>query len=212
MNDDKERQEGATDPDQPRLGPTEDDNDYSLSLEQVGDLFAEAGFPRDLRTLQRYCRKGRLKARLVEFPYGERYLITPQSVERRIAYLKELRLAAADRGEPGPAAATSAEEIAQPIDERPGATSTDPPRPATAEIFEHPYVKRLEAEVDRLTDRYEKQIRRTEEVMLDANKRLIELQQANAIAQSETLAKYMLELRAGGPSAADSDEPAGAGG
>lgn len=128
MNDDTVRQEGATDPDQPRLGPTEDDNDYSLSLEQVGDLFAEAGFPRDLRTLQRYCRKGRLKAKLFEFPYGERYLITPQSVERRIAYLMELQLAAVGRGEPGSAAATDSEEIQDSTDEQHGATDPDQPR------------------------------------------------------------------------------------
>lgn len=133
MSDDMERQAGVTDPDQPQLGPTDDDNDYSLSLEQVGDLFAAAGVPRDLRTLQRYCRKGRLKARLVEFPYGERYLITPTSVERRIAYLKELQLAAAGHGEPGLAAAPHAEEIPQSTEERPVATSTDRPRPVAAE-------------------------------------------------------------------------------
>jgi hypothetical protein len=132
MSDDTGRQSGATDPDQPRLTPTTLDGDYSLSIEEVGDLYAQAGLARDLRTIQRYCRKGRLEARLVEFPYGEKYLITPTSVERHIAFLKELRLAAADRGEPGPAPASNPEEIPQSSEDRPATTSTDQPRPVAA--------------------------------------------------------------------------------
>jgi hypothetical protein len=132
MSDDTQRQSGATDPDQPRLTPTTLDSEYSLSIEAVGDLYAQAGLARDLRTIQRYCRKGRLEARLVEFAYGEKYLITQTSVERHIAFLKELRLAAADRGEPRPAAASHAEEITQPSEDRPATTSTDQPRPVAA--------------------------------------------------------------------------------
>jgi hypothetical protein len=132
MSDDMERQAGVTDPDQPRPATTSPDNEFSLSIEEVGDLYAQAGLARDLRTIQRYCRKGRLEARLVEFAYGEKYLITPTSVERHIAFLKELRQAAADRGEPGPAAAMHPEEIPQPSDDRPATTSTDQPRSAAA--------------------------------------------------------------------------------
>src|SRR5258708_40260919 len=102
MSDDIGRRAEATGPDQPRPAPTSPDSEYSLSIEEVGDLYAQAGLARDLRTIQRYCRRGRLDARLVEFPFGEKYLITPTSVERHIAFLKELRLAAAVRGEPGP--------------------------------------------------------------------------------------------------------------
>src|SRR5258708_7312695 len=133
MSDDNERQVGATDPDRPRLAPTGPDSEHSLSIEEVGDLYAQAGLARDLRTIQRYCRRGRLDARLVEFPFGEKYLITPTSVERHIAFLKELRLAAADRGEPGPAAASHAKEIPQPSEERPAATGTDQPRLTAAD-------------------------------------------------------------------------------
>ncbi|PZR81141.1 MAG: hypothetical protein DLM68_18370 [Hyphomicrobiales bacterium] len=57
-------------------------------------------------------------------------------------------------------------------------------------------MKRLEAEVDEFKEKYEKQVRRTEDVLDQANQRLIELQQASGIAQSETLAKYMIEARA----------------
>ncbi len=147
MSDEKERQVGATDPDQPRQGTTTSDSEYSLSIEEVGDLYARAGLARDLRTIQRYCRKGRLEARLVEFPYGEKYFITPTSVSRHIAFLKELRQAAADRGEPRPAVANPAEEIAQLTEARPAATSTDKPRPTEAnEDAVSRYVARLEDE------------------------------------------------------------------
>jgi hypothetical protein len=71
----------------------------------------------------------------------------------------------------------------------------DAPPSADLAIFEHPYVKRLEKEVEEYKGKYEHQVRRTEQVLENANTRLIELQQANAIASSETLAKYMLEAR-----------------
>jgi hypothetical protein len=147
MSDDSERQAGATDPDQPRPATTLPDSDYSLSIEEVGDLYAQAGLARDLRTIQRYCRRGRLEARLVEFPYGEKYFITPTSVERHIAFLKELRQAAADRGEPRLAGASDAQEIPQPTEARPAATSTDEPRPTAAndEAMSR-YVAHLEGE------------------------------------------------------------------
>src|SRR5438874_6216277 len=132
MSDDIERQTGPTDPDQPRLAPTTSDSEYSLSIEEVGDLYAQAGLARDLRTIQRYCRKGRLEARLVEFPYGEKYFITPTSVLRHIAFLKELRQAAANPGEPRLVVASDAEEIPRSTEDRPAATSTDQPRPAAA--------------------------------------------------------------------------------
>jgi hypothetical protein len=37
-------------------------------------------------------------------------------------------------------------------------------------IFEHPYVKRLEAEADEFKSKYEKQVLRTEDSLEDANK------------------------------------------
>lgn len=139
------RQAGATDPDQPRHAATTPDSEFSLSIEEVAELFAAAGIPRDLRTIQRYCRRGRLDARLVEFPYGEKYLVTPKSVEWRIAYLKELNLAAADRGEPGPAAATVVQETPEHVEERKATTSADLPRPvATNDDAVSRYVARLE--------------------------------------------------------------------
>ena len=68
-------------------------------------------------------------------------------MSRHIAFLKELRQAAADRGEPRPAAASDAEEIPQPIEARPAATDSDQPRPADAnDDAMSRYVARLEDE------------------------------------------------------------------
>src|SRR5258708_19995876 len=89
MSDDIGRRAEATGPDQPRPAATTPDSEYSLSIEEVGDLYAQAGLARDLRTIQRYCRKGRLEARLVEFPFGEKYFITPTSVSRHIPFFKD---------------------------------------------------------------------------------------------------------------------------
>lgn len=233
MSDDEQRQEAATSRDLARHAATSGDSDYSLSIEEAIALYEAAGISRTMRSVQRYCAKGDLTAHRVETPFGEKFLITPASVERHIAYIKEVRPVATSRDSSRHAATTVAQENTQEIgveqpptsDDRPRQATTDEPlphpvapqpeplsRPVAAEIFDHPYVKRLEGEVDRLNEKYEKQVRRTEEVMIDANKRLIELQQANAIASSETLAKYMLQLRAGAAPSAELDELTDTGG
>lgn len=183
--------------DQPRPAPASRDSEFSLSIDDVIALYADADLPRDRRTIQRYCAAGKLDCRKVEIPYGDQYVITPASVERHIAYIKEVRQAQVSRGEPRLVATGRTEKSTASAEPRQLATGPGEPRLTVVDIFEHPYVKRLEGEVDRLNDKYEQQVRRTEEVLQDANKRLVELQQANAIAQSETLAKYMLQLRAG---------------
>ena len=70
---------------------TSDDSEYSLSVEDAAERYDQAGFPRTLRAIQRYCVKGDLDCRRMETPYGERYMITPTSVSRHIAYIEEVR-------------------------------------------------------------------------------------------------------------------------
>src|SRR5437762_14064094 len=90
--------------DQPRPAAASTDSEYSLSVEDAAERYARAGFPRDRRTLQRYCAKGHLECHCVEIPYGEKYMITPTSAARHIAYIKEVRQAMAGRGQSGPVA------------------------------------------------------------------------------------------------------------
>ena len=61
------------------------------------------------------------------------------------------------------------------------------------DIFEHPLVQRLEAQVERLEGRNEQLQANIQNVLEQANERLVELQKASAIAQSESLGKFLLE-------------------
>jgi len=66
-----------------------DESAYTVSIEDAADRYAVAGFPRPIRRLQKYCARGDLECRKVETASGEKYLITPESIERHIAYIKE---------------------------------------------------------------------------------------------------------------------------
>jgi len=73
----------------PRPAAPLDETAYTLTIEEAANYYSEAGFPRPLRHLQKYCARGDLESRKVETPTGEKYLITPESVERHISYIKE---------------------------------------------------------------------------------------------------------------------------
>ncbi len=79
----------ATGPDLSRQGATDNDTDFSLSLEEVAEHYHRAGHPRTLRSLQRYCVSGHLDARKIATALGDKYLVTPQSVARHIAQIAE---------------------------------------------------------------------------------------------------------------------------
>ena len=63
---------------------------YPLSLADVSRLFDEAGLPRNVRTLQRYCAAGRLDCIKEETATGLTYFVDPVSVERAIKQLAQL--------------------------------------------------------------------------------------------------------------------------
>lgn len=133
--------------DQPRPVATSPDNEYSLSIEDAAARYEHAGLPRTFRTIQRYCAKGHLDCRRVEIPYGEKYLISPASIAKHIAYIEETRQTMAGRDAPRPVAAMSHEETQAPEDTRPPSTGRDEPRQSAAEAdFVSRYVARLEGE------------------------------------------------------------------
>ena len=72
-----------------RQDATDNDMDFSLSLEEVAERYERAGHPRTLRSLQRYCAGGHLDARKIATTMGDKYLVTPQSVARHIAQIVE---------------------------------------------------------------------------------------------------------------------------
>src|SRR5665213_2125661 len=179
-----------------RPGAPSPEQEFTLTIEQVAELYAQAGFARPIRRIQKYCARGDLDCRKVETLSGEKYLITPISVERHIALIAQTQ-GAAGRDQARPGAAPGVEQESHQNATVEGTPPGAPARPGASitsdiPVFDHPYVRRLEREVEEFKGKYEGQVRRTEQVLETANRNLIELAQANAIAQSETLARYML--------------------
>src|SRR6202521_960065 len=87
---------------------TSPDSDFTLSIDEALEQYARAGLPRTPRSIQRYCAKGHLDCRRMETPFGEKYMISPASVAKHIAYIEEVRPAATRRDEPRHVATTVA--------------------------------------------------------------------------------------------------------
>jgi hypothetical protein len=74
----------------PRPVATSPDSDFTLSIDEALERYTLAGLPPHSRSVQRYCAKEHLQCRLVDTPFGEKYLITPESVDKHIAYIHEV--------------------------------------------------------------------------------------------------------------------------
>src|SRR5262249_1165665 len=97
--------------DQPRQVATVDDSEYSLSVDEAAERYAHAGHPRTIRAIQRYCAKGAVDCRRMETQSSEKYVITPTSVAKHIAYIEEVRPVTTSRDLPRPVAATVVPEL-----------------------------------------------------------------------------------------------------
>ena len=73
------------------------DHQYTLSIEQAAELYANAGHPRTQRAIQKYCALSKLDCHKVETETGEKYLVAPYSVDRHITYINEVRTVANSR-------------------------------------------------------------------------------------------------------------------
>ncbi len=78
-------------PDTGRQAATNPDTDFTLSIDNALERYSRAGLPRTPRSIQRYCAKGHLDCRRVETAFGEKYLISPASIDKHIAYIEEVR-------------------------------------------------------------------------------------------------------------------------
>src|SRR5271154_5518523 len=76
---------------------TSPDSDFTLTIDEALERYARAGLPRTPRSVQRYCAKGHLDCRRIETEFGEKYLISPASVDKHIAYVEEVRPVATGR-------------------------------------------------------------------------------------------------------------------
>mgnify|MGYP001214780110 FL=1 len=76
--------------DEPRQAPPLDPAHFTMTVDDASARFAEAGLPRSLRSIQRYCQRGHLTCTTVDTEIAEMYLIDPESVERRIRELQQI--------------------------------------------------------------------------------------------------------------------------
>ena len=130
---------------------TSDDSDFTLTIDEALERYARAGLPRTPRSIQRYCAKGHLQCRLIETEFGEKYLISPVSIDKHIAYIEEVRLAATspDLSRHDATSRDQSRHVATPVapeeshdgQRQEAATGTDKPRQAATA-----YVERLESE------------------------------------------------------------------
>ena len=77
-------------PDMPGQVATGRDTDFTITIEEAAELYAKAGHPRTLRTVQRYCASGHLDCMKAATALGDKYYVAPQSVARHIAQIVEL--------------------------------------------------------------------------------------------------------------------------
>src|SRR6202030_311733 len=96
--------------DQSRPVATTPDSEFTLTIEEAALRYEHSGHPRTDRSIQRYCAKGHLDCRRIETPFGDKYLIAPESVAKHIAYIEEVRPATTGRALPRPAATGVAAE------------------------------------------------------------------------------------------------------
>jgi hypothetical protein len=126
---------------------TSSDSDFTLTIEDALALYAAAGIPRTPRSIQRYCAKQHLASRRIETEFGEKYLITPASVEKHIAYIKEVT-PTTSRDVPRPVATDVAAKNKDDMPRQEAATPNEGQRPVAISPDLSRYVARLESDVD----------------------------------------------------------------
>lgn len=153
--------QAASSLDLPRPAATSPDQ-YTLTIEDALVRYEHAGHPRTVRSIQRYCAKGHLDCLRQETMFGDKFMITPQSVARHIAQIDELA-SAAKRDMPGQDATPVATHQSGDTELRLDPPSPDQSRPvAVSRAEEHPpavddrYVRQLEGEVVFLRDQVQR--------------------------------------------------------
>jgi hypothetical protein len=131
-----------------RHAATTPDSEYTLTIDDALERYDRAGLPRTARSVQRYCAKGHLDCRRIETPFGEKYMISPTSVARHIAYVEEVRPIATGRDLSRHDATRVAAENQDEADRHQLSSTPDKSRQvATNDDLTAKYIDRLEGEV-----------------------------------------------------------------
>jgi len=121
------------------------DHEYTLSIEQAAEFYAQAGHPRTPRAIQKYCALSKLDCHKVETETGEKYLVALYSVQRHIAYINEVRTVATNRDHSRTDANIRTMKNKDGELPRPAANTPDQSRTyATVRASDDRYIKRLE--------------------------------------------------------------------
>jgi hypothetical protein len=188
---------------------------HTLSIHDVEAQLVTAGVERSHRQVIRYCESGLLDAVKIPGPTGVQWYVSPASVPKAIGDLKQW-----DAQRHGAPQHDTSDHVAleKDLNSNPDMARHSTPEPAMSDketsqkgsetqsvtarhgateldIFEHPYVKRLEGQVEKWENKYHDQVRRTEDIQLASQKQIIELQRMTAIGQSQTLADFMLKAK-----------------
>jgi hypothetical protein len=197
---------------------TRRDDIHTITVKELEARIIQAGIVMSHRQILRHCKAGTFEAQKLPAANNiEEWFIAPASVDKGIADIKTLQalrsrrdtsrrdMSVADDVEEGPKIKSdmsshdatrhdvpqtevSHENIeTQPVMSRHVAPEMD--------IYEHPYVKRLEERNEKLEAKYEAQVRRTEDIQMKSQQQIIELQRMTAIGQSQTLADFMLKAK-----------------
>lgn len=103
----------------------------SLTVEEAAQRYEQAGIPRTLGRIQKYCARGDLDCRKAETEFGEKYFITVELIDRHIAQIRDA-LAAAGRAPARPDAperGSEIHEISPPIQAAPPDAQARPSAP-----------------------------------------------------------------------------------
>jgi hypothetical protein len=118
----------------------------SLTVEEAAQRYEHAGVPRTIRRIQKYCARGDLACQKVETEFGERYVISSESIDRHIAQICDA-LAAAGRAPARPSAPERALQTPEIPTTNPAASPDAQPRPAAPERdYQTVYTDHLEKE------------------------------------------------------------------
>lgn len=171
---------------------TTPDSEYTLTIDEAAERYDHAGHPRTPRSIQRYCAKGHLDCRRIETQFGEKYLITPASVSKHIAYIEEVRPVATSP-DTSRQVATSVAPTESHQEAPPEQPASDLSRPVAAA-----YIERVESENEFLR----KQIGVKDEQIKDLTERARE---TNFLIQG--LQNLFLQLNPGRPPEASRATP-----
>lgn len=77
-------------PEQDEIRQQKDPSQYSLTVEDASHLFYQAGVPRSVRTVIRYCTNNTLDCIKVDTERNLKYLVSQESVNARITELQQI--------------------------------------------------------------------------------------------------------------------------